>query len=827
MLTSLAFPDPSLLTSDEGARDHPQTTSYPTPDSAPAQLSTRDPLIESPSSPEEAQGQHASGALDKPEPPQVEEPRVTSTTHGSSRCDENDFDAALREIDEVESAYHPPHALPRPSDRMDDPESSIRSPVGETHKGSERADHDEAGSSASQLKTQIFDCDDVDGRDHDIPYGALHHDTSVSNVQEHRQEVETTDTDEDTHRDSRDTTSRYDNHPPVSENPIGNPRSDQGDGTPDENYSADQTSNNCQRAQISKRTTVEDDPDESQDLFIIDDEFGDSDIEAALDDAHRFLKDTSTDRKGHPRGTDVPQVPLTPESLQANCKRKLSSAVESETDHSPRNLRPRLEDENGQSSAEPRSMDGDAANYDECREPEDLSTDDGGLEDTETQSTSGHTHGPGQDTLRLESNSENPAKDTDALIQAADIEEDDHITESPRRSFIPAGSSGSSESTLRSVEYPSHTESDAGNNRKRRRAAVSPEEDDDTSRYSPILSPRAPPDDGQIEAAAQPPLAPTEDREEVDAWSLYSPCSSRLTSPSSGTSEESEQSDEAIGGCEASEPNVLESLYSQLTSHQLSEVQRIGERLHSTDLAALLEKYSCTGKVSDFWDGPSWNHSSSSNATQMPNPANFMAYMMRMHKEIDVFDIKIRLGRCYLFLLFIKEIERERRLGTVDTALKRNAVSTLCDSRGMTPAEKRKIHKTFHNDKKIGEYWWWCVCYFGPSFLLRCSKEAGKKINNARFPLDVMIAYALHVNSPAAKPYPALDEAVVHLLVTGKFSGKFSRQNFKKWEKIPATKSAMLKTWRPFSTEAVTKDALANLNEWQANTANRLLTFEV
>lgn len=712
LLTSLAFPDPSLLTSDEGARDHPQTTSYPTPDSAPAQLSTRDPLSESPSSPDEAQGQQASGALDKPEPPQVEEPRVTSTTHGSSRCDENDFDAALREIDEVESAYNPPHALPRPSGRMDDPESSIRSPVGETHKGSERADPDEAGSSTSQPKTQISDRDDVDGRNHDRPHGALHHDTSVSDIQEHRHEVETTDTDEDTHRDSRNTTSRYHNHPPVSENPRGNPRSYPGDGTPDENYSAGQTSNNCQRAQISKRTIVEDDPDESQDSFIVDNEFGDSDIEAAVDDAHRFLKDTSTDREGHPRGTDVPQVPLTPESLQANCKRKLSS------DHSSRNLRPRLEDENGQSSAEPRSMDEDAANYDECGDPEDLSADDDSLEHTETQSTSRHTHGPGQDTLRLESNSENPAKDTEALIQATDIEEDDLITESPRRISISAGSSGSSES-----------KNDAGNNRKRRRAAVSLEEDDDTSRYSPILSPRVLPDDGQTEAAAQPPLAPTEEtREEVDAWILFSPCSSRLTSPSSGTSEESEQSDKAIEGCEANEPDVLESLCSRLNSQQLSEVQRIGDRLHSIDLVALLEKYSRTWKVSGFWDGPSWNHSSSSNAAQMPDPADFMTYMMRMHKEIDLYDIKIRVGRCSLFLLFIKEIERERRRGTAETALKRNAVSTLCDSRGMTPAEKRKLHKTFHNDKKIGEYWWWCVCYFGPSFLLRCSKEAGKKM---------------------------------------------------------------------------------------------------
>lgn len=88
-----------------------------------------------------------------------------------------------------------------------------------------------------------------------------------------------------------------------------------------------------------------------------------------------------------------------------------------------------------------------------------------------------------------------------------------------------------------------------------------------------------------------------------------------------------------------------------------------------------------------------------------------------------------------------------------------------------------------------------------------------------------MIAYALHGNPPAAKPYPALDEAVVHLLITGKFSDKFSLQDVQKWGNSPATESIALKAWRPFSTEAVTEEALASLNEWKANPANRMLTF--
>ena len=88
-----------------------------------------------------------------------------------------------------------------------------------------------------------------------------------------------------------------------------------------------------------------------------------------------------------------------------------------------------------------------------------------------------------------------------------------------------------------------------------------------------------------------------------------------------------------------------------------------------------------------------------------------------------------------------------------------------------------------------------------------------------------MIAYALHGNPPGAKPYPALDEAVVHLLIIGKFSDKFSLQDVQKWGESSAIASIALKAWRPFSNEAVTEEALASLNEWKANPANRMLTF--
>ncbi|KAJ5431151.1 hypothetical protein N7445_008883 [Penicillium cf. griseofulvum] len=107
---------------------------------------------------------------------------------------------------------------------------------------------------------------------------------------------------------------------------------------------------------------------------------------------------------------------------------------------------------------------------------------------------------------------------------------------------------------------------------------------------------------------------------------------------------------------------------------------------------------------------------------------------MRLYNKNDIYNIKLRVARCSLFLFFVREIECEP-----ETALKRNVVSTLCNSRGLIPVEKRKLYKSFYNKKKI----------------------------------DTMIAYALHRNPPTAKPYPALDKAVVHLLIIGKFSDQF------------------------------------------------------
>lgn len=88
-----------------------------------------------------------------------------------------------------------------------------------------------------------------------------------------------------------------------------------------------------------------------------------------------------------------------------------------------------------------------------------------------------------------------------------------------------------------------------------------------------------------------------------------------------------------------------------------------------------------------------------------------------------------------------------------------------------------------------------------------------------------MIAYILHKNPLTVKPYPALDKAVVHLLITGEFPEEFLRQDVQTWEQPTDTESPISQAWRPFSTEAVAEEALASLHKWATNSENHLLTF--
>lgn len=74
-----------------------------------------------------------------------------------------------------------------------------------------------------------------------------------------------------------------------------------------------------------------------------------------------------------------------------------------------------------------------------------------------------------------------------------------------------------------------------------------------------------------------------------------------------------------------------------------------------------------------------------------------MTYLVGLHNESDIHDVKLRVARVSVFLFFEREIECEHNRGTAKTTLKKKTVSNLCNSRGLGSVERRKLHKSFHN----------------------------------------------------------------------------------------------------------------------------------
>ena len=136
----------------------------------------------------------------------------------------------------------------------------------------------------------------------------------------------------------------------------------------------------CHSQKITDSDCGDNERSDYDDESLFAESFGDLDVESAVDEANNFLQDTSPSKNGSvsyehhstdsgrnsedqnseprtppetsnlltvPNGVvDTSQLPLSPESFQANCKRKFSPVVESESDQSSRNLRPRVESNN-------------------------------------------------------------------------------------------------------------------------------------------------------------------------------------------------------------------------------------------------------------------------------------------------------------------------------------------------------------------------------------------------------------------------------------------------------------------------------------------------
>lgn len=269
-------------------------------------------------------------------------------------------------------------------------------------------------------------------------------------------------------------------------------------------------------------------------------------------------------------------------------------------------------------------------------------------------------------------------------------------------------------------EDASQMETDSSNARKRKQAHTSLEGYDNLSNRTARLSSEGSSNNGQQTSSFNASLSA--DEEDLEAQSF-------LSLPDSGSgSLNDECTTEAGDGNDIHCPNSLESILSKITPKEVAQVRSTGDQLLLCDLGSFLERHSQTWAVSGFWNAPSWNISGSSRIISRSNRAGLMNYLEGLKQEDETHCLKLCAARVELFLFFVREVEHERRRGTAESVLKKNATSNLCNTVGMTPAETKKLRKSFYNNKQLGEYMWWCMCFFGPSFLLRCSKEARKKM---------------------------------------------------------------------------------------------------
>lgn len=390
--------DPSLIPLSKCDN---MTISFPTPASdrfhSPALPSSTRALSEPPLAlfDGKAHEHYASSVFTEHRSMQSERDIELPSVHGKIGRVENDFDSVFQEL-----------------------EACTPSPTGISGcQGIQSADADENVIMISGQETPAFAYDRVEEMSHNASHGFPPH-PSVGNTEERSYEMEIGVVEEDALRDSPDTT-EYDKH--LSETSSeGSPSSARGDsystpqssmldtpttpmparGTaevtdmkPTEKCSSGQTSDNCQSEQyLSKhQLAVDDTPDEiehidAEDPFTYDDSFMGSSVRAAVEEACRFLGNSSGGHECPSSGvTNTMRMELEPNSSASSSpppdsddqhtlpskeqteisqvssgesskicrKRRHLSSSESQPSLRIRNLRARLEKRVGQETARP------------------------------------------------------------------------------------------------------------------------------------------------------------------------------------------------------------------------------------------------------------------------------------------------------------------------------------------------------------------------------------------------------------------------------------------------------------------------------------------
>lgn len=371
LLISLTSLDPALIHLDKGARHQVIAESARSQPQKPT--STRE-LLDKPLHRTEARGYCASKGNDK-----HELPATSSCPDAAEDSSWNEFDLFIRDIDEMEASDFPLD----PGPGSPSPPKELGSSTGLPTEGSgdqwpERVSTDKDEIPVITPATRTSVCDPVERETDSMSPWLLTHE-GVNQV--HWNQTAKTHAGEDAHRNDPNQAA-CDNPPLVSENSAGAPGPDLCPSypTPDSNppntpipagtgvkrseretlegnCSADQIANHFQsgRSLSNFRPAEEVALDNAehvdlQDSFSSDSNFGNSEIESAIGEAHEFLQDTLSDvgRSGT-QNTNHELADSSTESLGCESrdmlrhKRKLPSALEPQSTLPSRNLRPRFE----------------------------------------------------------------------------------------------------------------------------------------------------------------------------------------------------------------------------------------------------------------------------------------------------------------------------------------------------------------------------------------------------------------------------------------------------------------------------------------------------
>lgn len=324
--STLRVVDPSLIPFSKCTLADNMTTSFPTPASdrfhSPTLSSSTKALSEPPSALIDEKD-YASSVFTEHRSMQSEKDIELPSVHGKIGRVENDFDSVFQELEEIASSRQLPDVLPEPYNGTNAPDSCTRPPTGVSGcQEIQSADANENATMTSGQETPAYAYDRVEEISHNASHGFLPH-PSVGNAEESSYEMGIGVVEEGAHRDSPDIT-EYNKH--LSETSEGSPSSARDDshstesnmldtattqmparGTaevtdmkPTEKCSSGQTSGNCRSEHfLSKhQLAVDDTPHEiehidAEDPFTYDDSFMDSSVRAAVEEACRFLGNTS------------------------------------------------------------------------------------------------------------------------------------------------------------------------------------------------------------------------------------------------------------------------------------------------------------------------------------------------------------------------------------------------------------------------------------------------------------------------------------------------------------------------------------------------------